>query len=260
MSTAQEFARLQRLPPAEAVAYMVGRQQLTKTFSWQDLWRDEHALQFTVSRLAQLDVLAAVRDLLTRSVDGDLTRRDWVGDARELLAKAGWWGERAVLDEATGELVTTRFDPARLRLVFDVNTRQAYAAGQWERVQRTKRSHPYLRYITKRDERVREEHRSWDNLTLPVDDVFWQTHLPPNGWRCRCRVVAVTQREYERGTTPTGQPMRKGRPPMTTRTWENSRTGEVLQVPVGIDPGFGYNTGAARRQTLDRLLAARQGR
>ena len=36
-------------------------------------------------------------------------------------------------------------------------------------------------------------------MTLPVSDPWWQTHRPPNGYRCRCRVVSVTQRDYDRG-------------------------------------------------------------
>lgn len=242
---AQAFAELQKLTPAEAVAYLQGRGQLATTYSWQDLWQEEHAQQFTVSRLARLDLLQTISDKITASVAGDLSRRDFMRDVREALQEAGWWGQMEVVEPDTGEILRTKFDPQRLKLILDTNTRQAYAAGQWERLQRTKRTHPYLRYITKRDERVREAHRAWDNVTLPVDDGFWSTHYPPNGWRCRCRVVAVSQAEYDRGVTPTGVGMVKAAPDVVMRAWENRRTGETLQVPVGVDPGFGYNAGAA---------------
>lgn len=254
MSAAQEFADLYRMPPREAVAYMAGRSWVVPSFNWQDIWQEEHASQFTVSRLTSADLLQTFHDLVTRSVAGDLTRTDFLRDARAALSDAGWWGENEVLDPSTGELLRTRFDASRLKLIFDVNTRMAGAAGQWERVQRTKASHPYLRYITKRDGRVRELHRRWDRLTLPVDDAFWEAHLPPNGWRCRCRVVAVTQREFDRGTTPTGEPMIKVAPPQVDRAWENPRTGEVLRVPSGVDPGFAYNPGKARAEALSKLV------
>jgi hypothetical protein len=29
------------------------------------------------------------------------------------------------------------------------------------------------------------------------------------------------------------------------RDWVNKRTGEVMKVPVGVDPGFAYNPGQA---------------
>ncbi|MFT7722257.1 MAG: phage minor head protein [Roseateles sp.] len=247
---AQAFAQLHKLAPAEAAAYLMARGQLAVTYGWEDLWQEEHARQFTISRLTRTDLLQALQDKITASVQGDLSRRDFLRDARAALAEAGWWGKKEVVEPATGEIHTTRFNPSRLNLIFDVNTRQAHAAGQWERMQRTKRTHPYLRYITKRDERVREAHRACDNVTLPIDDAFWQTHCPPNGWRCRCRVVAVSQAEYDRGVTPTGAPMVKTVPAVVMRDWLNKRTGEVMQVPAGIDPGFGYNAGAARQRAL----------
>ena len=80
------------------------RQQLTQTFSWQDLWHDEHAQQFTVSRLARNDLLKALQDGITKSVQGNLSRRDWVRNAKALLQKEGWWGEKEVLDPVTGGL------------------------------------------------------------------------------------------------------------------------------------------------------------
>ena len=61
MSAASDFARLQRLPPAEAMAFMDGRQLTADTYHWHDLWRDEHQRAFTVSRLARGDLLEALQ-------------------------------------------------------------------------------------------------------------------------------------------------------------------------------------------------------
>lgn len=252
-SPAQAFAELYRLPPKEAVAYLSGRGQLTQTFSWQDLWQDEHASQFTVSRLARLDLLKAIQEGITQSVQGDLSRTDWTRDIKGLLKKEGWWGETEQIDPLTGDIVSTKFDAARLKLIFDTNSRMAYSAGLWQRIERNKASHPYIRYITRGDERVRESHRSWNNLTLPVDHPFWNTHFPPNGWRCRCRAMSMSAAEYQQrraaGTIQTAAPV------ITMREWINPRTGEVSQVPVGIDPGFAYNPGqaSARQANLQAI-------
>lgn len=255
MSAATDFAKLSSLPPAEAQAYLAKRDKLTTTYAWQDMWQDEHATQFTVSRLTRLDLLQALRDGITKSVDGDLSRRDWMKDSEKLLKDAGWWGTKAVTDPATGEIVFTKFDSARLKLIYDTNTRQAYAAGLWERIERNKKTHPYVRYITQSDERVRASHRAWNGVTLPVDDAFWQTHWPPNGWRCRCRVTSMNQREYDKGQTPTGAPLKTDPPPVETREYVNQRSGEISQVPQGIDPGFGYNAGQARRKQLQTVVS-----
>ncbi len=259
MPDPKKISALFQLTPKEAVEYLQGRGQLTPTFSWQDLWQDEHAQQFTVSRLARLDITESLRDGITASVQGDLSRRDWTKNARTLLEKEGWWGIKEVLDPATGKMVTTKFNPARLKLIYDTNTRMAYAAGQWQRIARNKATHPYVRYITKRDEKVRHSHRAWDNLTLPVDHPFWKTHFPPNGWRCRCRAVSMSQAEYDKGLSPNGQALNKAAPQIKTRDWVNKRTGAVERVPEGIDPGFAYNPGMAqaRRANLAQVEAGK---
>jgi len=198
MSAASDFAHAYRLPPEKALAWLAGRSKLTPTFSWRDLWQNEHARQFTVSRLTRLDILKAMQDGITASVNGNLTRRDWLRDIRRLMKREGWWGEKEVVDPATGETLSTRFDSQRLKLIFDVNTRQAYAAGQWQNIEDAKATHPYIRYITKGDDRVRDEHAAWDGVTLPVDDPFWNTHTPPCGYRCRCRITTMTQAAYDK--------------------------------------------------------------
>lgn len=243
-----------KLTPQEAVDYLAGRGKLTPTFDWRDLWQDEHARQFTVSRLARLDLLKAVQDGIGASVNGELSRRDFMRDIRSVLEKAGWWGKQAVRDPVTGDTVTTTFDPSRLKLIYDTNTRMAHSAGRWERFERNKASHPYIRYITKRDERVREWHRKWDGITLPVDHPFWDTHYPPNGHHCRCRAMSMSQREYD-AAKGKGWLMTEA-PPLETKRWLNKRTGEVRQVPMGIDPGFDYNVGKAamRARNLQTMV------
>lgn len=53
-----------------------------------------------------------------------------------------------------------------------------------------------LQYRTAGDERVRAEHQSLHNITLPLDDPFWSQFTPPNGWNCRCTVVQVRKDKY----------------------------------------------------------------
>lgn len=255
---------------AAAIAYMRTRADLTVTHNWQDLRHEEHARQFTVSRLARMDLLQAMHESITRSVKGDLNRKDWMLDTEQMLAQAGWWGEKQVIDPTTGQTVKTVFNPSRLALIFDTNTRHAYAAGQWQRIQAAKRTMPYLRYVTRDDARVRAQHAAWHNVVLPVDDPFWQTHYPPNGWRCRCRVVPVSQRDYERGYSESRPgagydinapivrtPFKTTRPPEVQVEHINRRTGEVSRVPQGISPGFAYNAGQAREQVLRQMAEAK---
>jgi SPP1 gp7 family putative phage head morphogenesis protein len=68
----------------------------------------------------------------------------------------------------------------------------AVASGQmnvkWQRIQNEKEFLPLLQYDTVGDDRVRPAHRELDGIIRNVDDAFWNTYFPPNGWNCRCDV------------------------------------------------------------------------
>lgn len=114
---------------------------------------------------------------------------------------------------------------------------------------------PYLQYPSAEDSRVRPEHRAWDRKVLLIDDDWWSTHYPPNGWGCRCITRTLSQRQMERdGLTTSSAPAVK----LTERI--NPRTGEVYgMVPEGIDVGWDYNVGKAwlaPEQSLGSAIAA----
>lgn len=278
MSAASEFAQLARLRPAEAIAYMDRRWRVAGTGHYSDLWQAQHEHAFTISRLTRADLLERVHGSLTEAVAGDLSRRDWLRQTQALLKKEGLWETVEVKDPITGEMLKTTFNEARLRLIHDTNVRQARAAGDWERMQRNQAIFPYARYVSMDDSRVRADHRAWHNTVLPVNHPWWSTHRPPNGYHCRCRVVALTQAQFDRGysesrpgaefeqpgaETKTGlnaplvrEPFKTEPPPTKLVDWRNPRTGEVQKIPKGIDPGFDYNPGnsGAAGKAVDALV------
>lgn len=65
----------------------------------------------------------------------------------------------------------------------------AQMASKWQEFEEEKEFLPFLRYSTVGDERVREDHKPLDGITRPLNDPFWNTYYPPNGWRCRCNVL-----------------------------------------------------------------------
>lgn len=244
--------RIGAAEPKDAIGAFVDRALLQPSFRWQDVYQEEHAAAFAVAGVARADVLKLFQESLNTSLGGGGSLADFRDTIRPQLVAKGWWGDIEITDPKTGETRITRFDDARLQLIYDVNLRQSYAAGRWARAERTKASKPFLMYRTMRDERVRASHAEWDGLVLPIDHPFWATHYPPNGWRCRCRAFAVSERDIEQYRAG-GVNIKREAPEIRFTTFENRQTGEVSRVPVGIDPGFAYNPGKVRLSQLAKL-------
>ncbi|MEG2005347.1 MAG: phage minor head protein, partial [Bilophila sp.] len=155
------------------------------------------------------------------------------------LKKAHWWRERA----KAGDDERTLFQNGILQLetIFHANMRISFAQGRWEQQQEGKDTFPYLRYEGILDSRIRPQHRNWHGVILPIDHPWWKTHYPPNGWKCRCAVLSISDDDLERfGWQVSETPVDEG-----AVTWVNSLTDEVLEVPDGIDPGWACHSGAA---------------
>lgn len=71
---------------------------------------------------------------------------------------------------------------------YDLAVASGRQASNWLDIQNTKHQLPFLTYKTVGDARVRPTHQALDNIRRPVDDPFWDSYYPPNGWRCRCHV------------------------------------------------------------------------
>ena len=228
------------VPPKEALEYFRAKGWKVG-FDHRDVWRQEHAYAFTVAKAMELDVLQTIRGEVDKALAEGRTLRQFQRDLEPMLQRQGWWGVKELRDPVTGELRPVQLgSPRRLRTIYRANLRTARAAGQWERAQRNLRTHPYLVYRLGPSREHREQHVAWDGLVLPADDPWWNTHMPPNGWGCKCRVRQVSRREAARLGGPVEAPK------VTTREWRNRRTGRVERVPVGIDPGWDTNPGVAR--------------
>ena len=125
------------------------------------------------------------------------------------LMARGWWGKQLMGDPQDGEIKLVQLGSTRrLRTIYHTNLHSAYAAGQWARIERNKKAFPYLKYIPSDAAFPREEHRRFYGMILPVDDPFWQTHMPPNGWGCRCNVRVAPHAGARIETAAPASPLR----------------------------------------------------
>lgn len=244
-------------PPPEVLDYF-RLKDLTPRFSWQDVWGQEHAHAFTVAGVTETRVLSEFKAAIDKAIAEGIGFEKFRADMQARLTPHGWWGPHQVADPAgrwKGKIVDFS-RPQRLQITFWSNVRAARAAGQWNRIQRTKRVLPYLLYVRSTAERKRPEHLRWAGTILPADHDFWATHFPPNGWNCKCSVRQLDQEDRdERLAREDGDITYSDEPPdLGKRQFVNKRTGEVTEVPVGIDPGWHTNPGLSRARTLVQQL------
>lgn len=225
---------------------------LKPSFDFRDIWREENQHAFTIAKSTSHNILSDVRDTLVDALEDGTTFEQFKKDITPLLQAKGWWGVQEVTDPATGKKVDAQLgSPRRLKTIYQANLRSARAAGQWERIQKTKRALPFLIYELGPSLEHRVIHEAWEGILLPVDDPFWKTHFAPNGWGCKCRIRAVTKAEYDR-LVKTGKYTTKA-PDIVLVDWLNKRTGEVEKIPEGIDPGWDVNPGINRVDVLKHI-------
>lgn len=229
------------LPFSEAIDFW--RQKVrVPTRRWDDLWQGAHARGFMVAGAMRDDLLADFQIAIGKALEDGTSLEEFRRDFDAIVERHGWSynGERGW----------------RSRVIYQTNLSTAYAAGRYAQMTDpdVQEYRPYWRYRHGGSRNPRHQHEQWDGLVLPADDPWWQTHYPPNGWGCSCYVEAITRRELARS----GQSEPDQAPEEDTYAYVDKRTGETIQVPTGIDPGWAYNVGEAAygRRLTDDVMAA----
>lgn len=75
-----------------------------------------------------------------------------------------------------------------LDVEYDTAVRQARMASQWQKIQQNKHLYPNLKYLLTKAAKPDKNHLAYVGIVAPVDNAFWNTHYPPNRWRCQCGV------------------------------------------------------------------------
>lgn len=239
------------VPPAQAIEYFKGK-GLKPTFSYADMIGEAHDHAFTVAKMMDVDLLKQVKDSLEMAQAQGKQFKEWADELLPILQSSGWWGRKEMIDPVTGKtLIAQLGSPWRLETIFRTNLQTAYAAGQWEMIESQADVAPFLMYDAVDDHRTRPAHAAWDRTVLPVTSKWWRTHYPPNGWSCRCSVIQLDQDQLD----TLGLKHAKKAPDGGTYPWQNPRTGEVVDVPKGLDPGFDKNSGREYIADLKRLQA-----
>jgi|WetSurMetagenome_2_1015567.scaffolds.fasta_scaffold42680_4 SPP1 gp7 family putative phage head morphogenesis protein len=111
-------------------------------------------------------------------------------------------GNRKTFEQFSNDVQTINenYNKNYLKTEYNFATNSGLMAARWESFQEGGDKY-FLQYRTAEDERVRLTHRPLDEVTLPIDDPFWDDFFPPNGWGCRCTVVQVRKKKYQPSDT-----------------------------------------------------------
>jgi hypothetical protein len=226
------------LPPSDAIAFLRGKNLATSTH-WTDVWKQAHARSFMVAGAATEALVGDFHEAVTRAIAEGRSLKDFRKDFDAIVEKHGWAHNGSAA--------------WRSKIIYETNLSMAYAAGRYAQMIEpgTLAVFPFWEYLHTSCRHPRLQHLAWSGLVLRADDPWWDTHYPPNGWRCGCRVRPMMRRELARR----GKSGPDTAPPIELRAWTNPKTGIVHQVPVGIDPGFDYNVGKAWKGTPPPLPA-----
>jgi hypothetical protein len=215
-----------RRPFAEQVAFFRGKLgNLVPTARWDDIKKSAHDRAFMVAGAAKADLLADLAGAVDKAIAEGETLDEFRKRFAAIVEKHGWHGW-------TGE-ATAAGRAWRTRIIYQTNLATSYAAGRLAQLREA--GFRYWVYRHSGAEHPRLQHLAWNGLTLPANHPFWQTHYPPNGFGCKCRVVGADGQNSIR---------RAGGKPGYTEPpagWDaiDTKTGE----PPGIDKGWGYMPG-----------------
>ncbi|MDO9499030.1 phage minor head protein, partial [Falsiroseomonas sp.] len=221
------------LPNREALAFFLGKTNVS-TQHWTDVWQEGHSRGFMVAGAAGDDLLNDFRGAIRQAIEDGTTLADFRKQFDQIVSTHGWAHNGGAA--------------WRSRVIYETNLSTAYSAGRYAQMTEpdTLAVYPFWQYVHSGALHPRLNHQAWNGLVLRADDPFWKTHNPPNGWGCGCYTRPVSGRGLQR----MGKAGPDQAPEVTFRDWRNPNTGQVMQVPVGIDPGFGYNPGEAWRGTM----------
>lgn len=212
--------------PDAAIEYWRQRAKLTDAEA-KALGAGAKHRAFYVSGLARRDLVQQVSDGIQAALKNGETLADFKKRIAEAIEAEGWHGYR-------------------VENIFRTNLQVAYSAGRYKKMQAVKASRPYWQYIAIVDRRTRPGHAILHLFVYPADHEFWAANYPPNGFRCRCGVRTLSERQVR----AMGLDVQTKMP--GPGVWTDPKTDMEYFVHFpGADKGFRNNPGADWLAGLD---------
>lgn len=171
----------------EAKKYFGEKIPLTPSqfFKLQEEYR---TLAFTVSGYTSIQILKKFQEALQAAIEDGTTMEAFREQMNSFLAEKGYEG----------------ITPFQTDNIFRTNIQTAYNVGHYEVMSSpgVMKLRPYWMYMAVMDEHTRPSHMAMNGKVFLADSSVWDVWYPPNGYRCRCIVVTLSERQVrEMGVT-----------------------------------------------------------
>ena len=218
----------------------------------------------SIAGIQQQEIVGDLFNSLRQSAAEGTPFATWRKNMLTMLRERGLALDKAgdMVQQSTGEVVGTGLTRHRLQTIYRTNMTNARMASLWQKLQENKDARPYLQYSAINDMRTRKTHLALDDLVYPIDDPFWDYFYPPNGFRCRCHVIALAPRDVARAglTVSHSSPEQFSEMVITNRKGQShTRTRITLADGRSFTPdkGFDNNVGKNHLAQLGQLQMER---
>ncbi|HDR1900401.1 TPA: minor capsid protein [Pasteurella multocida] len=236
------------LPPEKAIAFLQEKGAIVKHINAKALKDSARAKATRIANLSSLEMTKDIYQSLAAAQEKGLSFGQWKKEIFEHFKRKGWIAgydkEYLLADPSTGEFFGT---PRRLENIFRTNMQSAYSAQRYQQMRDNVDNRPYWQYSAILDDRTRPSHSAMNKLVYRYDDPFWNTFYPPNGFNCRCSVIALSERDIKQQKLVVGESknrlveyVRKVNATLNEKTTAFKLSEEKWLI---TDRGFDYNVG-----------------
>lgn len=166
----------------EAIDYFKDKVVLSPS-QFYKIANEYKSLAFTVSGYSKVEILKKFYEEILKSMEAGTTMDDFKKNMNSFLEDKGYEG-------------LTNFQADN---IFRTNIQTAYNAGHYKQMTEPMvlKLRPYWQYVAVMDSHTRLAHRGMDGKVFRADNPIWDKWFPPNGFKCRCTVITLSERQVK---------------------------------------------------------------
>ncbi|OOH92194.1 phage head morphogenesis protein [Pasteurellaceae bacterium 15-036681] len=248
------------LEPTKAIEFLKQKGALVDKVDKKGLYDSALARATAIANMSSLEMTKDIYHSLEKAQKDGIAFEQWRKDLMSEFKRKGWIAginektqQPIIADPKTGEIFGS---PRRLETIYRTNMQAAYSAQRYQQMMDNVDNRPYWQYSAVNDSRTRPAHSAMNGLVYRYDDPFWATFYPPNGFNCRCSVIALAERDIKRRGIDVGDSgSRLVEVERESRKGDKEKTIAFKTFDERVtltDKGFDYNVGRiSYRPNLD---------